>query len=442
MSSLLWIFGIFDAGALLMLLDDARRRHGLATRVRPALASGPAIALVVAAYFAQLALALYAARHQALPLPPHALVPLPLASGVAAHQNAVVAAMIALSALQTFALLQLYRGNPPGIAVTVACAAIVVASLLSPVMISADLYAYVADGLLGIRAYSPPNVPFVGTFAPIDAWWSIPMPPTPYGPLWIFLCALLGAPFPTLLGRILALRVLGAVAFLALVAALRALRVPRRLVVVAALNPGLAFAFIASGHNDLLPVSLIAWGAYAARRRPVFAAVLLSAAGLIKLPLAFFGLPVLSNRRDNVVRAALGLGAIVAAAAITYAVGGSGYLRAAATHATSSPFMTVMTAVVGIAVVIAIFSALAGRRRYRAVVWLIPLSSAYTLPSYLAWSVPYALARRNLLGYLLVAFPTAATLVDVKFMTPWSLLLVVPLVFAWQIVPLRRRRLR
>ncbi len=437
MSSLLWIFGIFDAGALLMLIAELRTSRGLAVHVRPAISARPAIAIVVATYFTQLAISLYAALHQARPLPARALIALPLASAITTHQNAVVAAMLLLAAVQTYALLALYRGRPSGRAVGLACGALVVASVLSPAMISADAYAYVADALLGLRAYAPPNVPFLGEFAPIGAWWSTPMPPTPYGPLWLLVCRLVTGPFPSLLGKILALRLLGAAAFLALLGALRALGISRRAIVVTALNPGLAFSYIASAHNDLLPIALIAWGAYFSRRRPLLAAAMLAAGGLIKLPLAFFGWPVLAGITNRIARASLGACAILIAAAASYAIGGRGYVRAIASHVTSSPFMTVMSAAVAVVVVVAIVAALGSGRRYRSVVWLIPLSSAYTLSSYVAWSIPYALARRNVLGYLLIAFPTAAMLVDVKFMTPWTLFLVVPLVFASQIVAFR-----
>jgi hypothetical protein len=437
MSSLLWIFGIFDAGALLMLLAELRTGRGLRVHVRPSMPAQWAIAIVVITYCAQLAISLYAALHQALPLPSRALIPLPLASAITTHQNAVVATMLLLAGLQTYALLALYRGRPSGRAVALASSVLVVASVLSPAMISADAYAYVADALLGLRAYAPPNVPFSGEFAPIGAWWSTPMPPTPYGPLWLLACRLVTGPFPSLLGKILALRLLGAGAFLALLGALRALGVPRRAIVVCALNPAVLFCYVASAHNDLLPVSMIAWAAYFSRRRPLLAAVLLAAGGLIKLPLAFFGLPVLAGITNRIARALLGACAIVIAAAGSYAIGGRGYLRAIALHVTSSPFMTVMTATVALAVIVAIVATPWSRRRYRSVVWLIPLSSAYTLSSYVAWSIPYALARRNVLGYLLIAFPVAAVLIDVKFMTPWTLFLVVPLVFVWQIVPLR-----
>jgi hypothetical protein len=53
--------------------------------------------------------------------------------------------------------------------------------------------------------------------------------------------------------------------------------------------------------------------------------------------------------------------------------------------------------------------------------------------------LPYALSRRSVLGYLLVAFPLAAVLLEVKLFTLWSLFVVVPLLFAWQILAVRRR---
>jgi hypothetical protein len=75
-----------------------------------------------------------------------------------------------------------------------------------------------------------------------------------------------------------------------------------------------------------------------------------------------------------------------------------------------------------------------GRRRLRAVVWLAPMLSAAIYSWYFIWALPYAVARRRILGYLLVCFPFATMLGGSAFQRTWQLNIVLPVVVAVSIL--------
>jgi hypothetical protein len=129
----------------------------------------------------------------------------------------------------------------------------------------------------------------------------------------------------------------------------------------------------------------------------------------------------------------------LAAAALTFAAGGAGYYRALLVHTTTSPMMAILSGAVALAVIAAMIGGLFSIRRLRSVVWLTPLAASYTLSSYSVWGLPYALSRRSVLAYLLVAFPLATVLLEVKFFTLWSLFIVVPAIFVWQVLAVRKQ---
>lgn len=437
MSGLLWIFAVFDAGALAMLAAELASRHGLMPASVRAARVPLLVGALVASYAGQLGLMMFAVSHQAQ-RPPNAFVPLPLNSAIAVEKDAVVAAVVAVTGLQTYLLLRLYRAREFDRWIWIGSGALIVMSLASPVMLTADAYAYVGDALIGRLAYAPPNVPFSGQFAPIDTWWNIPLPPSPYGPLWLATAWLVTAPLGSLLAKVMAIRALGAAAFISLLLVMRGLRMPERILAVTALNPGLLFEYVASGHNDLFGIVLLCAAALAVRR-PAILALLVLAGGLVKLPFALFGLPIVVRVRSTAARVTSLIAVPLLAAAVTFAAGGAGYYRALAAHTTTSPGMAILSGTVALTVVILMLAAVFSARRLRSAVWLTPLAASYTLSSYAVWGLPYAFSRRSVLGYLLIAFPLAAALLEVKFFTLWSLFIVVPLVFAWQIVAVRKR---
>jgi len=382
----------------------------------------------VVTYAAQLVLVWYAAEAAIPGEPWRAQLPI----GVAAHDvpygGFVEAAMLVLSLAQSYALLGLYRRPAARGAVFAGALAMSVLSLAAPAFISPDPYAYVGDSLLGRASYTPPAVGFAGEFAAIDRFFAAPMLPSPYGPLWTAISSLALAPFATLLGKLLALRVLGLLALAALLASLRGCGIPGRIVAVAALNPGLFLQYVASAHNDLAGIAPLVAAAAFASRSALLATGLVIVGASIKLPFALLGLPVLAAVRNRPLRYACAATAVAGALAISYAGAGPTYFAGLAVHVPAPGAVYAVNLAVSVLALLAIGVAFVGGPRVRAAVWLIPMASSYVASWYLAYALPYALARRRMLAYLLICFPFAGTLVDAKFMQWWTYAIVLPLV--------------
>jgi hypothetical protein len=438
--SYLWIFAIFDAGALLLVASELLAPSpSLAPTAKPRVAGTAAVALLVASYAVQLAALAYAVRHQSLPLGPTGLLPLPLLGGIAENGDAVAIVMLLCGALQTYALWNAFRSPPPARAVVAGAVALAALSLGSPAMLSPDAYAYVGNAIMGLASYAPPATALTGDFAAIDRWWGTPVPATPYGPLWLATAWIVTAAFPALLAKVLAFRVLGLLSLAALLAVLRAARLPARAILLAALNPALYFQFVASAHNDLFGIVLLLAGGLYVQTRPIAAIALIAAGALVKLPFALFAAPLLALQRSPATRIAMLAVIVVAAAAISLLAGGDGFVHAQRPHLVWGGIAGYTTLAVAAAAVAALGVAFARGRRLRSAVWLMPLVSAYTCAWYLLWALPYAVARRRIVAYLLTAYPLVSILLEVKFMRPWTLFAVVPAAVAIQALAWRRR---
>jgi hypothetical protein len=416
--------------ALLLILAEYTGRLSSRTPRTPNWSGRWWIAALVGSYVAVLSMAWYAACHEYPMNAWRATMPLPVVDkdGVEIeHGNLVAVAMLALATLQSYALLGLYRAKPRYRAVWLGCAAMLLLSCSAPVLTSFDLYGYVQYATLGLKAYQPSSLPFVGEYHIFDLWHDRPIT-APYGPLWLVVAPLVTSALPTLLSKMLALRVLSALLFLALLAGLHALGTPARIRNVAALNPGLMLQFVANAHNDLLPIVLIVWGAVLVRTRTPLAFGLIAAAGLVKLPYMILGLPILAaagRRWSTLAGIALTIMAVVG---LSWATGGSGYLAALTAHVHEYP-QDLAQHVAALAALVLILLATANRRRIRAAVWAIPMLSAALYPWYFVWGLPYALARRRALGYLLVGFPFVTVLTGLSlFLRVWQLSIVLPLV--------------
>jgi hypothetical protein len=315
-------------------------------------------------------------------------------------------------------------------------------SLAPPAFVSPDPYAYVGDALLGRGAYSPPAHAFGGEFAPIDRFFAAPMLPSPYGPLWTVVSGLVTAPFASLLGKLLALRVLGLLCYVALLAALRACGIPPRLIALAALNPGLFLQYVASAHNDLFGIVPLVFAAAFAARNAVLATGFLVVGALVKLPFVILGLPVLAAVRSRPMRYACAVAAILAAVVLSRWGAGDAYFSGLAVHVPAQGPVYVFNLAVSVLALLAIGVAFVGGPRLRSAVWLIPMASSYVASWYLVYALPYALARRRMLAYLLIAFPFASVLVDAKFMQWWTYAIVLPLTVLASVVSFRTRSRR
>ncbi len=406
----------------------------------PRLPSWAWISGLIATYAAQLAAIWYGASAVVASEPWRAHLPIAVAGHDYPYQGWVSGLLLVLSLAQSYALLALYR--QPATRGGVLFGAIVMSalSLAAPAFISPDPYAYVGDALLGTASYAPPSTPFGGQFAPIDRFFAAPMLPSPYGPLWTVVAQLVTAPFGSLFAKLMALRGLGLLSYIALLAALRACRVPLRIVAIAALNPGLLLQYVACAHNDLIGIVALAAAAAFAARSAFIATGLLVVGGLVKLPFVLLGLPVLASVRSRPLRY------VCAAAAIGLAIGlsrwgaGPGYFAGLAVHVPAPGPVYALNIIVTALALVAIGIAFIGGPRLRSAIWLIPMASSYVASWYLLYALPYALARRKMLVYLLVAFPFADVLIDAKFMQWWTYAIVLPLVVLASVVRKRRPR--
>ena len=420
------IFLTLYAAALALVYLELRGRTTPAAPRTPAWPAWAWCAILVGTYAMQLGLVWYAATAISANEPWRALLPIGVASHDAKHPDATAAALLALGALQSVALLGLYRSAAQRRVLVLGAAALLLLSFAAPAFISPDPYAYVGDALLGWSSYAPPHRDLPGDYALVNRFFTTPMLPAPYGPLWIAIARLVSNPFPSLLGKLLAFRALGAASFVAFLAGLRALGMPRRILAVAALNPGLAMQYVASAHNDLLGVAAIVIAAALLRRNPVVACGLVVVAALIKLPFAILGLPIFAAVPSRPARYACATAVVSAGVALSWFGAGAGYFQGLAVHVPEVGFVHLLNAAVSVAALAAIAVAFLGGRRLASAVWLMPMMGSYIASWYVSYGVPYALARRRILGALLVLMPFAALLLDAKFMRVWTYAVVVP----------------
>lgn len=396
----------------------------------PKLPSWVWIATLVAGYAVQLGTVYYAAHNQLPADPWRYRMPLMVVDdrGLAtAHADALTAIMLGVAALQSYALLAIYRSVPSQRAVLPGCAVLLALSLAAPALMSFDLYGYVHNGLLGLAAYTPPSTPFPGEYHVIDLWFGHPTA-TLYGPLWLVIAPIVTSLAPTLLTKILALRLLNAALFVALVAGLSALGLPPRVRAIAALNPGLALQFVANGHNDIIAIVLLVYAAaFIKRRAPLLGTGMIAVAGLVKLPYAILGLPVLAAVRPMWVRLAWATAMLAAVIAFSWIGGGAGYFNSLFGNVTSRP-EDIVHRVAGVVALALIAVAFFGGRRLRTTGWIVPNLAASVFAWYFAWGVPYALASRRIVAYVLVLFPFVTVLFESSFERAWELIVVLPIV--------------
>ncbi|MBV8375059.1 MAG: hypothetical protein JO302_06075 [Candidatus Eremiobacteraeota bacterium] len=429
----------YVAGLALLALELSGFSPAWNFRV-PRLRPGLLAAFLVAAYAAQLAVVRYGATSIGGAAAWRTQLPIPVAEHGMAHPDLLEAALLGLALAQSCLLFALFRAKPSRGIVAAGSVAMVVLSLAAPAFISPDPYAYVGDALLGWGAYAPPHREFTGEYALINRFFAAPMLPAPYGPLWLTLARLVTESAPTLLAKLVALRVFGAACFVALLMCLRAYGVPPRLLAIAAVNPAIAQQYIADAHNDLLGIAIVvAAAALVRRRRALVGSGVAAAAGLVKLPFTVLALPIFARTQSRPLRYACALGAIALAAAVSWLAGGAAYFGGLNVHVPAPGPVYALNAVVSIAALFMLGTAAIGARRRYSGVWLIAMMSSYIATWYAAYGLPYALARHRLLAYLLIALPFACALVDAKFMRPWTPVVLAMVVAAGVLQPRQPR---
>jgi hypothetical protein len=386
------------------------------------------IAVLIASYAVQLGTIRYAALNQVgmpdwrltMPIPVIDDRGMPIVNG-----DAVTAIVLLLAALQSYALLALYRARSISRRLLrIGCGVLLVMSLLAPALMSFDMYGYVRGAVLGIASYTPADVAFAGDYHILNLWFDGPTY-TLYGPLWVVMARAVTFAAPTFFAKAMAFRVLGVFLYVAFLAGLRACGVKPRMLAIAALNPGLMLEYVANAHNDFIAIVLLVFAAALVRARPLVGLGLIAVAGLVKLPYALFGLPLLSKVRSPWMRYGGAAAMLAAVVAISWIGGGAAYFSTLIGHVGSRP-EDIVHRVAGLAALLAIFLALAGGRRYRTTAWAMPQIASAVFAWYLVWGLPYALARHRTLSYLLVLFPLVAILTESALAQNWKLFVVVP----------------
>jgi hypothetical protein len=397
----------------------------------------PYVIGLVASYALALSIVWYAATHQsasALQIWRGKLPPLPVVTPGMEHPNVIAVLLLTVYGCQCALLWAVYRRTVDDLVLRVAAAAMLVLSLVTPAFISLDPYSYAADAYLGRAAYVAPIAPLPGELRVVSEAFAGAVPPAPYGPLWLLLTRAVTALIPSLLLKLLALRLLGALSLIAVAGAMARLGLPRRLLAIVWLNPGLALYYVMNAHNDLFAVACIAWAAAWIRRSVTASLIAILAAALIKLPFAVLALPVLQPIRSSRGRWACAVVIIIGALALSWLTGGREYFQALAVHAPPLAAYNVLNLAVAFGALAAVVTATAGYRRLRSAVWLMPMIGSYPTPWYFIWGFGYALARHRVLAYLLILFPLASALVDTEFWHMWTIVLVVPVLVALQVV--------
>lgn len=316
-------------------------------------------------------------------------------------------------------------GSQLGIAVAVAVAGLLVVTITAHGLLSEDVYAYVADGLLGPQAYHPSSARLDGEFHTLVKLWGDPPLPCAYGPTWLYPATLLMFGVHSLADGVLRFRLAGAASVFAVAVALFRLRVSRPVLLTFLLNPMVWMQYVVDGHNDLWPVALVLFGRLYAHR-PLIACIFGGLAGAAKLPFLVVCCLTGADRPRSGERLRIAAGSLGIAVAISAVAGGPAYLHAIEvvrrTYPASSDPQTIalhMLAFVGTA--FAVVMALAARRTaWPAAYSFMGFGSSF--PWYAVWGLGYATLTDGAEFFLctlpLTAFLTATTYASTPLWTP------------------------
>ena len=323
-----------------------------------------------------------------------------------------------LAVLQTFGLACLWatlrrfsKPTPALACIALAGACALAWEALRARLAGPDIYAYLGFALEP-HPYRPGLMPPSGADAVIGAIWGVPLPPSPYGPVWTAFSHALVAGGGSLGAQLALFRGVGlaamALALVALVCAKRPLAAA-----LFGLDPTLWQIYVAEAHNDIAGIALLLVALACRRRALAVAVACVALAGAIKLPLLGIGLVVLATaptlRGRLVPCAAAALGGI----ALTLGLGGRDYVWALRRTAEIYPRAVppgewAVHAVLAAIAVAAVAAAVLARRFAWGAPWAFVACGPYTAWQYLGWGIPYALLddTRGLL--YLAAFPLTA----------------------------------
>jgi hypothetical protein len=425
LSLIVWELSVRRSGSALLEKLRAIRRG-----FQPTLGQVRAcLALLVFSFAAQLT-ALYSQAHAESS--DNWTGPLPVAvmyDGLPFHGSHVPLSILAfsLTILQPLALFVIAIGyarkasRARSFEFAAAVAAIAGLAIAIPLVTTPDIFEYIQCGVLQFACYAPP------------AGWAVPgyltlvashihLHGSIYGPLWVAVNSVVALAGDSLLLKILAVRLYGALVVLGTAALLAKTSVPRSAVVAFIANPFVWLYFVMDAHVDMQAFALIvAASLAAARRKPAVAALLLAGAALVKLPFVVLGSVALSSVRSAPRKIALWLFALGLTLAVSYALGGMPYFHALLGYngrlgALMTPGDIAMTkflqGITATALVLALFFG----RRFAGQLWIFPTGvSAVGLPWYISWGFPYALEMGSAFTVALVALPPWAAMLDQNY---------------------------
>lgn len=318
--------------------------------------------------------------------------------------------------------------------VTVVTALLAALAVTAPVMSATDPYEYVAAGMLGLNAYAPPHGIFDGTeYAAI--YPHIRMTGVLYGPLWLLLDTATTHFVPTILAKLIVLRIVNVLLIVLLLALLARTRAPRAALVICAVNPVIWYYLVVDAHTEIEGlVAVVAAFLCAQRSKPFAATLLFVVAGLLKVPFLVAGAAAFAPFQSVWRRLALWAGGAGLVLAVSYVFpGGPSYVKGLS-HQTAAYVADAhldgtdgFIPTIGF-VCMVMFAFLAFRRSAPGAAWLFGQLSPMVFPWYLLWGAPYALATRTLVVFL-APLPLLCAMRENNFMsTPIPAVAVVTVV--------------
>jgi hypothetical protein len=274
-----------------------------------------------------------------------------------------------------------------------------------------DIYAYLGFALEP-HPYRPGGLPPSGPDAAVGAMWGVPLPPSPYGPVWTAFSHALVSGGGSFGAQLALFRGVGLVAMALSIVALAFAKRPLAAALFG-LDPTLWQIYVAEAHNDIAGIALLLVALACRRRALVVAVACVALAGAIKLPLLAIGLVVLATAptlRGRLVPCAV---AALGGLALTFGLGGRDYLWALRRTAEIYPRVVppgewAAHAVLAAIAIAAIGAAVLARRFAWGAPWSFVAAAPYTAWQYLGWGIPYALLDETRGQLYLAVFPLTA----------------------------------
>jgi hypothetical protein len=426
------------------MLDSLGRRLQAAVSYRLAL---PAVGGLVASFLLEILLLVQTAHaalpHVAwlsrLPIPTVYSYPVNYVSQFARTAFAVISVFqTLLTAVFLLATTKERWGKRETYISAIAACIIAAIAVLSPNMSTADMYAYVGYSLLGLNhAYAPPATALPGDFAIIHRMWNLPLMPAAYGPVWVWFNSATLSLVAGFHAKLIVLRVVNVTALAVVLETMRRLGVSPRFIAAVAVSPALAFYFVVSAHNDLVPIAILLTAMTFADRWPLAAGIVAGIGASFKLtlvvPAATVALIiVLAPRRWLYIASMTATAALIAAL-----IGGKPYFDAmhfvTLYYADKNGFISVrvLHIAVACATLAAVIAAISVRRTSNMVVFGFASLAQAFYPWYSIWGLPYAVTRERVLTTLLIGLPLVSALLDTNFhSTSLGVVMIVAVCFA------------